>query len=545
MEFPYEEDVTCTVCLQLYDNPLLLQCEHSYCAPCVDKLYSLTTQLNPHCAKTHSSTFDSSTLSHEKDTTAKHTSKQQVLPLTTPSPGIRCPDCGFFSSLPDKGDLQRLRRNEPLSQRVASFRQQQTSKLSPTCGICERQPASLECQECQFEMCQECREKDHSRGRYKEHKVVPLGELARTRPRKCAFHEGYLTDLLCLDCGVVVCLLCNYMGAHKGHRVEPTAPAEEDIRGALKRALEHANARQESIHASIEGLDAASATSVEKQCDLASDAIRKHFNELHERLTARQENLLQQVRGIKETRLKEIHSFRDALVLLKQTITGTCEGLQKFSTKAHFSTLLARQRSIRHYLQSLCKIRWTEQDRTKFNLNVNFDATEHSVRQLLSDMGKVTTNFGSPSPEKATLNDVSSPHLSSANEDSFSRTVPQEQLLTSVHTDISSSKTPNFRSKNSRNTGRSPTFGLLPLGISLKKSMSPSSRTCTRESQSKSAPEHSKNRLSVFQSSESISTSLVDKGDKRNDRNIDQSITSSSKKRRSSHPNSSKWVLRI
>jgi len=370
-----EEDALCTVCLDLYHDPVLLECSHNLCTKCAVTLFDFESKLSVGTAD---------------PALCKPVGGAPPPRQGAHGPRLTCPECRAVTNMPENG-VEGLKKNLVLRNMVDTLRERRAVREKTKCGVCEERPALWECKECQFEMCQECRDTDHRRGRYKEHTIFPLGKLAKMRPRKCKDHDGYLTDLYCTQCQTAVCLLCNYMGGHKGHSVEPISEAIDTIKKKLRTATEEVDTRAQQVAVTIAEVETHAGPAIAKKCEEAVVTVKQHFSALHEILTTRQEHLLTQIQTIRDTKTLGLATHIETLKAVSGQMEVATKTCRKIMDESHYSDLLRSKDSIYNRLTQLSAVRWSSKAPTSdCDLRVSFDATDASVRRLLADVGNVT-----------------------------------------------------------------------------------------------------------------------------------------------------------
>ena len=167
------DELTCTVCLELLNEPVTLNCGHSFCHLCVEEYWK---------------------------------TKQQVQ-------AFFCPNCReVFPQKP------KLKKNVMLASLVEQVKMRQkevelkvdVKDSGSHCESCNREAAKL-CVPCEI-LCCEKHVKPHEQ---KGHTLVEpgkdVGEL------RCPDHKNSIL-LYCIDDGKLMCLMC-MDGRHKDHKV--------------------------------------------------------------------------------------------------------------------------------------------------------------------------------------------------------------------------------------------------------------------------------------------------------------------------------------
>lgn len=170
------ESVTCELCAQLYTDPSMLPCLHSFCKKCLLKL----------------------------------TANEQGNNLTCPS--NNCDEISSASS---------LLPNRYLARKVEEL----GTTPTPCEGPCATSvSAKVFCRTCTKFLCAACRDQHKVSHETKEHVLTQLLSDAREkersnvakRPLQCPILEHGLLNYFCLNCRVLVCSDCLLLN-HNGH----------------------------------------------------------------------------------------------------------------------------------------------------------------------------------------------------------------------------------------------------------------------------------------------------------------------------------------
>ena len=194
--------VTCPICYQLYKDPKVLPCQHSYCRQCLSKL--------------------------EKD-------KQVV-----------CPECRKVAEVPD-GGIEEFKTNFFINRLVDDcvLKRKVEGEEEVHCEACiENDPVTTFCPECVLFMCQAC-DSHHKRNRNThQHAIIPLTDLRtkqdvkdKIKPKKqvllCKKHDIEL-KFYCETCKELVCLYCTTK-AHSTHSHDAIKEVAAKHREQLKK----------------------------------------------------------------------------------------------------------------------------------------------------------------------------------------------------------------------------------------------------------------------------------------------------------------------
>ncbi|XP_063284276.1 E3 ubiquitin-protein ligase Midline-1-like [Pelobates fuscus] len=199
------DELTCSICLNIYTDPVTLTCGHSYCRVCIDNV--LDTQ------------------------------------------GVRgysCPECRqLFNTRPD------LQRAVTLRNIVGSFlsTHPEQEEVGISCTYCDSPvPAAKTCLHCEASLCNKHLKK-HSQSA--EHVLTePTTSLG---DRKCSVHKEIL-KYYCSEDAACICVSCSLAGEHRGHAVETLNEASEKKKEKLRNILQKLTLKREEAEKRVQSL---------------------------------------------------------------------------------------------------------------------------------------------------------------------------------------------------------------------------------------------------------------------------------------------------
>ena len=220
----------CSVCIELYNDPVLLDCGHNLCRGCACTWHDVAQSTAP----LSEAQFDAPA--------PPSTESAQLMKAALTPPSLRCPICRAETLLPN--GAEGLKCNITLRNVVESLREEKAQRQQLLCGNCEAADALFDCEDCNFQLCRDCKDTQHSRGGYKRHKIHPLGTLQRLKPKQCETHNKDL-DLYCPLRNELLCVYCLQLGPNKGDNAEvvPLADAVSSAQTDVRLCLERLDAR--------------------------------------------------------------------------------------------------------------------------------------------------------------------------------------------------------------------------------------------------------------------------------------------------------------
>lgn len=228
-----ESELTCPICLELFDDPLLLPCAHSLCFGCAHRV------LVSHCAASES-----------------------VQSISA----FQCPTCRYVISLSPQRGLEGLKRNVTLQNIIDRIQRASSSAGPPNspseeaggdrlalvpvsaaamsrpgtppepvrCQFCEQEPpqeAVKTCVTCEVSYCEECLRATHPNKKpFTGHRLIEPLPDSHLRGLQCLEHEEEKVNVYCVTDDQLICSLCKLVGRHKDHQVAALSDRYEKLR---------------------------------------------------------------------------------------------------------------------------------------------------------------------------------------------------------------------------------------------------------------------------------------------------------------------------
>ncbi|MGH0169622.1 UNVERIFIED_CONTAM: hypothetical protein FKN15_057245 [Acipenser sinensis] len=185
----FQEELTCPICLQVFSEPVVLPCGHSFCASCIGEVIEREAEKGQHT----------------------------------------CPECR--SEHKGKAALQ---RNLKPCNIVEGFKASEcTSAYQVLCDMCLENalPAVKTCLKCEISLCALHLKRHGQKKTFQSHSLVdPTADLSA---RKCSLHDKPL-EYYCVEDRSCICVSCCIEGNHKNHNAKHLQTAHDEFRTTME-----------------------------------------------------------------------------------------------------------------------------------------------------------------------------------------------------------------------------------------------------------------------------------------------------------------------
>ena len=250
-------DLKCSICLELYKDPRILPCLHTFCLECLKRL-----------------------VVDEEDKST-----------------IKCAQCRENHSVPEGGVITFLQNISILLELMeARSTDDKTEKL--VCGSCtSNDPAVAFCEMCgDLYLCDTCVSCHHRMKILKIHNVIKLDELVDHFMKfasDCPKHVGNQRNLYCKVCDKPVCSLCTQLD-HTGHLYDRIDAVCSDVLSKVDTLIADARDKVQKCK------DAVNFT------DLVENKIIKEKGRIEEEVNLKYDEIIKEVETYRKKALDEL-----------------------------------------------------------------------------------------------------------------------------------------------------------------------------------------------------------------------------------------------
>uniref|UniRef100_A0A8C5WDD3 Uncharacterized protein n=1 Tax=Leptobrachium leishanense TaxID=445787 RepID=A0A8C5WDD3_9ANUR len=203
------DELTCSICLSIYTDPVTLTCGHSFCRTCIG----------------------------------------DVLDTQDRSGAYNCPECrSEFRKRPALVKSTKLRN---IAENIRSAHpEEEEEEVRIPCTYCDSPvPAAKTCLLCETSLCDK-----HLKKHSKSEEHVLTEPTTSLENRKCSVHKEILKYYCCEDT-TCICVSCSLAGEHRGHQVETLNEASEKKKEKLRNILQKLTSQREEAEKRVQNLE--------------------------------------------------------------------------------------------------------------------------------------------------------------------------------------------------------------------------------------------------------------------------------------------------
>ncbi|XP_040203159.1 E3 ubiquitin/ISG15 ligase TRIM25-like [Rana temporaria] len=287
-------ELKCSICLNIYTDPVTLRCGHNFCRVCMD------------C----------------------------VLDTQEGSGGYSCPECR--EKFPDRPALQRNMKLRNIAETFLSA-QPESEESGVFCTHCVDSPvpAVKSCLHCEVSLCDK-----HLRVHKKSPEHILSDPTLSLESRKCSVHKKIL-EYYCTEDETCICISCCMIGEHTGHKMKSLDEASEKKKETLRNVLQKHLTKREETEERVQSLQE-HRRKVEEEAAGDTKRVTVLFRDLRRRLKDLEKRVLREISGraerisisIRDLEIKkeelsrkmrhieELCNMTDPLTVLQESDTG-------------------------------------------------------------------------------------------------------------------------------------------------------------------------------------------------------------------------------
>jgi DNA-binding beta-propeller fold protein YncE len=342
-----EQEVTCPVCQDHFQEPKILPCLHYYCKGCIEAL-------------------------------AKRAGG--------PNQPFPCPECRTPTLLP-QGDPDQLQTAFFINRmkEVHAKLEKVEGKVEAKCEICSGGVATAFCRQCAEFICEKCKESHERMKTFAGHKVSTLHELkeggaktiiaARSAPPPiCKVHDEQ-AKIYCYDCKTLICRDC-VVKDHRDHEYEFVKKASPETKKKLMEHLTPLCEIQAGIQGAVRNVEGAKANIIAMDKSMTT-SIKQSFQELRDILDKREKELLAETAATVEKKMTNLTVQQKKLEMSSGTIQSLVEFVERSVENATDEELMTI------HTQMMTRIS-EETEKQRLN-NLELDPVEEADREVTID----------------------------------------------------------------------------------------------------------------------------------------------------------------
>ena len=324
------EEVSCSVCSDIFTDPKQLPCLHSFCL---------------HCLKEWHRT------SHGRDT-------------------IRCPKCQAVSRIPKSGDLKDLPTSFYVNGLIDVLAIKECKSSQVKCGNCDKKSSETSyCFQCCVFWCENCVIGHNIIRSNKDHRVLALKDFqdkdyedVLKRPVFCAKqrHEKEELKYFCKNCETAVCQTCSLM-EHPGHALEHIEDEAERQKIEMTSMIETQKRILRAKVSAVSRLDEDYAKLIQQGKDLKQD-VQRIVDNVITTIEAKKQNIFVDVETKTKKSLESVTTQKTEMEHQIEMIKSSLEKADKVLTRSTNAEVVQLKKSLETILKEVDQTEPTDRD---------------------------------------------------------------------------------------------------------------------------------------------------------------------------------------
>ena len=323
-----EEEITCSICGDLFTDPKTIPCLHTFCKQCIEKSIE---------------------------------SNKKMASI------VCCPLCR--APLP-RDDMSSVPTNFTINRLVEIFGKRKEGGKSLTlkeikCSNCERGlPAITWCTECEDSLCEQCNDAHQMMKAFKSHQTIAVEEFVKNpklvlstpeKPEACKSHSKQALDLYCKTCSSLICRDCTLKDhPRETHDFDFIDDVVDEEREKIKQATAPLKQLLERVRNGIKRIEES-----ETEIDIESEANRRKiqgvYGEVYKLLKQQEEEALEKVNTIKTSLKKTLAMQKENVKFMESQLVSCTEFCDDAISTNRRQQLLTYKNSIIDRVEDLTK----------------------------------------------------------------------------------------------------------------------------------------------------------------------------------------------
>ena len=318
-----DDQLTCAICLDTYNNPRVLPCLHVFCEDCLERLV----------------------LRDAANLTAT------------------CPNCRRETQLPQGGvaDLPAAFYVNHLFE-VRDTLEKVKDPNKTQCEKCGESEAKGYCRNCGEFVCQTCITIHGKWKEFVEHEVVTLGQVeadvAQLVPpkkvaMKCSKHPSEELKIYCETCDELICRDCT-IKTHRDHQFDLVGDCFTKHRDSIVASLQPIKQQLDTVNQAVAEVDGRSTRIAENGATIKFD-IQTAIDKLHEALEDRKQQLMAQLDQMVGQTSKTLAAQRDHYQLTQTQLASCLEFVEESLRTGSPQEVLSMKKPVVERVQQMAK----------------------------------------------------------------------------------------------------------------------------------------------------------------------------------------------
>uniref|UniRef100_A0A8C5QIJ2 Uncharacterized protein n=1 Tax=Leptobrachium leishanense TaxID=445787 RepID=A0A8C5QIJ2_9ANUR len=309
------DELTCSICLNIYTDPVTLPCGHSFCRTCIG----------------------------------------DVLDTQEGSGAYKCPECRAESQ--ERPALVNVRKLRNIAENIRSTHPEQEEAGIP-CTYCDSPvPAAKTCLHCEASLCEK-----HLKKHSKSAEHVLTEPTTSLENRKCSVHKKVLEYYCCED-AACICVYC-VAGDHRGHQVETLNEASEKKKEKLRNILQKLTSQREEAEKRVQSLEELK-RQVQGKAAGVTERVTALIRDIRKQLEALEKRVLSEISRQEEQVSLRVSDLIRQLEIKKEELSRKMGDIEKLCDMTDPVTVLQGRESDR---DDYCD---TEEDTERCDIKVH------------------------------------------------------------------------------------------------------------------------------------------------------------------------------